>query len=394
MTRNDDSRSPGTGVTDRPTGDSPPPPDVDPVLLAAALRLTGPMYIADRGGRLLVTNPAFDDLMAAGSEEASATGADMAPGALREIFRRLRNGDDDVVWEETIGANGTRRRFRSSHHRIEDAGGGTAFAGYYVEVSPGGGDPDGTDDTADTRQPAGASHAATAAKNAFLGKMSHEMRTPLNAIIGFAEMSESQPFGPLDQRYVAYLRNIGNAARHLSGMIGDLLELASGFVGPTPDADGVVSLAPLLAEASAAVAGLAARRGIDLGAVAARDDWCVAADRDRMHRICVNLLDNAVKFTEPGGRVGVEIEVADEPGMLDIVFWDTGVGIATDRLDRIFESFHQVDPDTLHQPTNGAGLGLAVARHLARQMNGDIRVDSAFGEGARFTLRLRAAAAE
>ena len=350
MTRDVGTHSPGIGVTDRRTGDSLPPPDVDPRLVVAALRLAGPMYIADRGGRLLVTNPAFDDLMAAGSQEASANNTDVAPGALpgalEGIFRRLESGDDEVAWEETIGANGTRRRFRSSHHRIVDADGGIAFAGHYVEVSPDGDNPGGNGYKSDSRQPATVSQAATAAKIAFLGKMSHEMRTPLNAIIGFAEMSESQPYGPLDQRYVAYLRNIGNAARHLSGMVGDLLELASGFAEPIPGGDGVVALAQLLPETSEAVSDLAARRGIDLGAVGTRDDWCVAADRDRMHRICVNLLDNAAKFTEPGGRVGVEIEVADEPGMLDIVFWD--IGIAADRLDRIFESFQQVDPDTLH----------------------------------------------
>ncbi len=358
------------------------------------------MYIADRGGRLLMTNPAFDDLMATGWPDTSANGAGKAPGALREIFRRLENGDEDVVCDETITPNGTRRRFRSSHYRFEDADGATAFAGHYLEVSPDGDDPDGDDSNGngpngndngtDTQWPATLSCAAADAKNAFLGKMSHEMRTPLNAIIGFAEMSESQPFGPLDQRYVAYLRDIGAAARHLSGIIGDLPELARVFAEPAGDDDAVVDLA----EASEAVADLAARRGIDLGAVETGRDWCVAADRDRLHRICVNLLDNAVKFTEPGGRIGVEIARADEPGMLDIVFWDTGIGIAADRHDRIFESFHRVDPETLHQPTNGAGLGLAVARHLARQMNGDIRVDSAPGEGARFTLRLPEAPAE
>ncbi len=381
--------APGSGATDRRGGQPPPPRDVDPRLLAVALRHAGPMYIADRAGRLLMTNPAFDDLMVAEWRTTSANGAGMAPDALRAIFRRLENGADDIVCDEIVGANGTTRRFRSSHRQIEDADGGTAIVGHYVEVSP-----NGDDFEADAPRPATASHSAAAAKNAFLGKMSHEMRTPLNAIIGFAEMSESQPFGPLDQRYIGYLRNIGNAARHLSGMIGDLLELASGFAEPTSDSDDVVILAQLLAEASEAVADLAARRGIDLGAVATRHDWCVAADHDRMHRICVNLLDNAVKFTEPGGRIGVEIARAEQSGMLDIVFWDTGVGIAPDRFERIFESFHQVDPDTLHQPTNGAGLGLAVARHLARQMRGDIHVDSAPGAGARFTLRLPAAPAE
>jgi signal transduction histidine kinase len=314
---------------------------------------------------------------------------------LHEIFRRLDNGGGDVDRDETFRANGARRRFRSSHYRIEGADGATAFAGHYVEVAP---DGDGDGNVSDPGSPATDSHAA-AAKNAFLGKMSHEMRTPLNAIIGFAEMSESQPFGPLDQRYIAYLRNIGDAARHLSAMIGDLLELARVTAEPAPGGDGVVALAELLGEAREAVADAAARRGIDLGAVATARDWRVAANRDRIHRICVNLLDNAVKFTEPGGRIGVEIARADNPdelgpGMLEIVFWDTGIGIATDRHDRIFESFHQVDPDMLHRPTDGAGLGLAVSRHLARLMGGDLGVDSAPGEGARFTLRLPAARGE
>ncbi len=378
MPRRDRWRPSGNGVTDRPVGVSPPPPVADPGLSAAALRRAGPMYIADGGGRLLMTNPAFDDLLSAGWRDRTAVGSGVVRGALREIFRRLENRGDDIVRDETFATNGGRRRFRSRHYRIEDANGTAAFAGQYIEVS--------LDDDigAEWRRP------ATAAKNAFLGKMSHEMRTPLTAIIGFAEMSESQPFGPLDARYIAYLRNIASAARHLSGMIGDLLELASGSAAEND----AVDVAGVLAEAKESVAEIAARRGIELGAVATGRDRRVAADRDRLRRICVNLLDNAVKFTEPGGRIGVEIMPADADGMLDIVFWDTGIGIAADRHDRIFESFHHVDPDMLHRPTDGAGLGLAVSRHLARLMKGDIHVASAAGEGARFTLRLPAASGE
>jgi signal transduction histidine kinase len=345
------------------------------------------MYIADAAGRLVMTNPAFDDLLNAGL----GNGAGMAPDALRDIFDRLENGSTEVVSDDTWSVDGAPKRFRSSHYRIAGPDGEVAFAGQYVEASEEGGDDDDGSANPEAHGHTSVSHAAAAAKNAFLGKMSHEMRTPLNAIIGFAEMSEAQPFGPLDRRYIGYLRNIGNAARHLSGMIGDLLELASVSEAPAPEGGNAVDLAGMLDEARVAVAELALRRAIDLGAVATGRDWRVAADRGRLHRICVNLLDNAVKFTEPGGRVGVEIGRAAEAGMLDIVFWDTGIGIAADRHDRIFESFHQVDPDTLHLPTNGAGLGLAVSRHLARLMDGDIRVDSAPGEGARFTLRLPAA---
>ena len=143
MPRHGGGRSPRNGVTDRRTGESTPPHDADPRLLTAALRRAGPMYIADRGGRLLMTNPAFDDLMAARRRDGSADSAGMAPGPLREIFRRLENGDEDVVYDETLGSNGTQRRFRSSHYRFADADGATAFAGHYVEVSPDGDVSDG-----------------------------------------------------------------------------------------------------------------------------------------------------------------------------------------------------------------------------------------------------------
>jgi signal transduction histidine kinase len=363
-----------------------PGSDIHPSLLAAALQHSGPMYIADSGGRLLMTNAAFDEIIAASSRDFSATDPGTPSGALRKILDRLAEGEHEVVTAETAGTNGTRRHYRSIHRRIEGANGATAVIGHYFEVSI-----DGDESEFDFERRALDSHAAVAAKNAFLGKMSHEMRTPLNAIIGFAEMSESQPFGPIDQRYVDYLQNIGNAARHLSGMIGDLLELANGHGDPGMREAGSVALGPILDDARNAVADLAARRGIDLEAVRSAEDWTVAADRDRTLRICVNLLDNAVKYTEPGGRVGVDIRVGDDLGMLDIQLWDTGIGIAADRLDRIFESFHRIDPNALHQPTNGAGLGLAVSRHLARQMNGDIHVESALGQGTRFTLRLPAA---
>ena len=175
MPRHGRARSSGNGVTDRHIGASSPPPDAGPRLLDAAPRRAGPMYIADDGGRLLMTNPAFDDLLAAGwdagaANGGAANGADMAPGALREIFRRLENGDVNVDCDETFGADGTRRRFRSSHYRFDDADGGTAFAGHYVEVSL-----DGEGPGAGAARPATASLAAAAAKNAFLGKIDMEL---------------------------------------------------------------------------------------------------------------------------------------------------------------------------------------------------------------------------
>ena len=101
----------------------------------------------------------------------------------------------------------------------------------------------------------------------------------------------------------------------------------------------------------------------------------------------VNLLNNAVKFTEAGGSVGVDVR-PDQGEYINITVWDTGVGIPEDQLARIFESFHQVGAGVMTTPREGTGLGLTISRQLARMMGGDVSVESAPGRGSRFTLRL------
>lgn len=228
---------------------------------------------------------------------------------------------------------------------------------------------------------------AVTAKTEFLGKMSHELRTPLNAIIGFSEISERKMFGELDPHYLSYFQDIKGAAYHLLHIINDILDavhLESRSLQLYPQA---VDLAELVAQARSYVAVRAEDGGLDISALTCPAGIVIEADPDRTRQILVNLLNNAVKFTDAGGSVGVTVLAASDEHV-DITVWDTGVGIPADQQDRIFESFHQAGAGLMSSPRDGTGLGLTISRQLARMMGGDVTVESKPGQGSRFTLRL------
>ena len=232
---------------------------------------------------------------------------------------------------------------------------------------------------------------AARAKTEFLGKMSHELRSPLNAIIGFSELSAQESFGPLSEHYLSYFTDIRSAAQHLLSIINNILdavsiESSSIAVNPVP-----LRTAMVIDEARSLVALRAQQQGIKFEPLAVPQHLMLFADPVRTRQIFVNLLNNAVKFTPEGGRVGVETR-RTEADALDITVWDTGVGIASDQQDLIFESFHHVGADPLTVPQESTGLGLTVSRQLARMMDGDIFVESTPGKGSRFTGRLPLAA--
>lgn len=228
---------------------------------------------------------------------------------------------------------------------------------------------------------------AVTAKTEFLGKMSHELRTPLNAIIGFSEISERKMFGELDAHYLSYFQDIKGAAYHLLHIINDILDavhLESRSLQLYPQA---VDLADLVAQARSYVAVRAEDAGLDISALTCPAGIVIEADPDRTRQILVNLLNNAVKFTETGGSVGITV-LASAGEYVDITIWDTGVGIPADQQDRIFESFHPAGAGLMSSPRDGTGLGLTISRQLARMMGGDVTVESKPGQGSRFTLRL------
>ncbi len=228
-----------------------------------------------------------------------------------------------------------------------------------------------------------AAEMANRAKGDFLATMSHELRTPLNAVVGYASLLEDGVRGPMSDEQKADVARIVRAARHLLGLINDLLTFARLDAGQVHIERTPVPVDEMLAAAVAMMEVQARAKGLTL--VRARCDSSIRAlaDHDRALQIVVNLLSNAVKFTASGGRVELRCETGD--GHLRVIVADTGRGIAPEHLSRIFEPFVQVERQLSGE---GVGLGLAISRDLARSMDGDLTVQSETCQGSVFTLTL------
>ena len=233
-----------------------------------------------------------------------------------------------------------------------------------------------------------AAEAANRAKSEFLAVMSHELRTPLNAIGGYAELMEMGIRGPVTPQQREDLGRIQRSQRHLLGLVNEVLNYAKLETGAVRYDVADVVVAEALAGAEGLVAPQARTKGLALAAAECPADLAVRADAEKLRQVLVNLLSNAVKFTEPGGRIAVAC--AADGARVRIAVRDTGVGIAADQFGRIFEPFVQVRAG-LTRPHEGAGLGLAISRDLARGMAGDLTVESEIGVGSTFTVTLPAA---
>src|SRR5688572_22507992 len=242
---------------------------------------------------------------------------------------------------------------------------------------------------------------ANRTKSEFLAMMSHELRTPLNAVIGYAELLELGIPGALTDEQHTQVSRILTSARHLLGLVNEVLDLARIDAGRLAVERSASRAGPAIEAAAAVVQPTAEARGVS---VDVRPEELAGAmyegDEGRVRQILINLLSNAIKFTEPGGRVTVRGGIAQQPPIdmrlagdgpwVYLSVEDTGIGIPADRLSAIFDPFVQVD--TSHtRPQDGSGLGLTISRRLARLMNGDIGVSSEVGRGSTFTLWLPAA---
>ncbi|NTU85442.1 MAG: HAMP domain-containing protein, partial [Chloroflexales bacterium] len=241
-----------------------------------------------------------------------------------------------------------------------------------------------------------AAEAASQAKSSFLANMSHELRTPLNAIIGYSEMIEEDLTSLGESQLAHDLAKIHGAGKHLLGLISDILDISKIEAGKMElyveefqiDAllDAVlVTVTPLIERAGNR---LVVERGPDLGTM--------RSDLTRVRQVLLNLLSNAAKFTEAGTvtlrarRDGRQPDgvAAREVVVLEVA--DTGIGIAPEQLERLFQAFSQADASTTRR-YGGTGLGLAISRHFCRMMGGEITVRSQIGFGSTFTATLPAA---
>jgi PAS domain S-box-containing protein len=223
-------------------------------------------------------------------------------------------------------------------------------------------------------------------KSSFIAIVSHELRTPLNAIMGFAEMIKESVYGPVNDKQVVASERIVMNTRHMLGMVGDLLDQAQIEAGKLRISTERFRPVELLRNVQGVMAQIVADKGLTLTTeVDPRLPELFTGDPNRLQQILINLVNNAVKFTDQGG-IHIRLFVAD------LKHWgmeikDTGRGIPEPELDHIFDAFHQVDSTTTRQQ-GGFGLGLSIVRQLVQLMEGKIYVDSALGRGTTLTITL------
>jgi PAS domain S-box-containing protein len=237
-------------------------------------------------------------------------------------------------------------------------------------------------------------HAAARAKSAFLANMSHEIRTPMNAIIGLTHLMQRDTRDALGQDR---LGKIADAAHHLMGIINDVLDLSKIDAGKLELEALDFDLDEMLARSCSMVAGPAHAKGLELRVDSNDLPQHVRGDPTRLSQVLMNLLGNAVKFTERGSVTLRGTLLERSPAGLHLRFEvrDTGIGIEPERIGKLFDAFEQSDSSTTRR-FGGTGLGLAVTRQLVELMGGEVGVESTPGAGSVFwvTVRLQPAAAQ
>jgi signal transduction histidine kinase len=225
----------------------------------------------------------------------------------------------------------------------------------------------------------------SAFKSKFLANMSHELRTPLHAIIGFSELLEKGLAGPLQPKQQEYVQHVLSSGRHLRHLVDDVLDLSKVEAGRLALVREPVSLGRVAGEVHDQMRAVAQSRGVALQVTVAPDLPPVEGDPVRLKQILFNLVSNAIKFTPPNGHVHVTV-LPDELGVrLDVE--DDGVGIRPENLARLFREFEQIEAEDGRRP-EGTGLGLALTQRLVEAHGGTIEVESTYGKGSRFRVRL------
>jgi signal transduction histidine kinase len=221
-------------------------------------------------------------------------------------------------------------------------------------------------------------------KSQFLANMSHELRTPLNAIIGYTEMMADGLYGDVGEKAQGVLERVQSNGRHLLGLINDVLDLSKIEAGQLVLAIEDYSVADMVATVTAATESLARAKSLKLGSAVASGLPTGTGDARRLAQVLLNLVGNAIKFTDRGG---VEICAVLAGDRFEMSVVDSGPGIAPADQARIFDEFQQVD-NTSTRKKGGTGLGLSISRRIVELHGGHIIVQSEVGKGSTFTISI------
>lgn len=335
------------------------------------------------------------DFQRAGADWRWETGADFKLTALtpatdglidQPLTRLFAFREDDDGSFPILDALASRRRFEGQRAELRDDGrrlllrGAPAFdeQGGFIGYR-------GTATSLDAARPiADAGEEGAGDPDAFGQRLDSALRGPLDRIIANADSISARAEGPIRADYANYAVDIASAGRHLLALVGDLVDLQAieqpGFRVETAPFD----LAESVRRAAALLGSRAAEQGVRIDRPSADEPLIAQGDGRRSLQILVNLIGNAVRYSPSGGAVWLRWERED--GIVAVIVADQGKGVAPEDQARIFEKFERVDP----AEPGGTGLGLYIARRLARAMGGDIAIDSAAGQGARFIFTLPA----
>jgi len=221
-------------------------------------------------------------------------------------------------------------------------------------------------------------------KSAFLATMSHELRTPLNSIIGFTGIILQGIVGPLNDEQKKQLNMVRESAQHLLSLINDVLDISKIEAGQLQVAYENYNLRQTIEKTVESARPLADKKGLELACSISSEIENLTGDRRRIEQILLNLISNAIKFTEKGS---VKIECETEDGKATVKVIDTGIGIRNEDMETIFQAFRQIDSG-ITRKYEGTGLGLSICKRLVELMGGKIWVTSTWGSGSTFSLSL------
>ena len=226
--------------------------------------------------------------------------------------------------------------------------------------------------------------AADRIKSTFLATMSHELRTPLNSIIGFTGIVLQGLAGPLNEEQTKQLNMVRDSSRHLLNLINDVLDISKIEAGQLEVVPAPFDMREAIEKVAQTVTPLAEKKKLTLITEVAPEVGQITSDRRRVEQIILNLVNNALKFSEKGG---VRVECLVQDGRLVTRVVDTGIGIKPENIDKLFKAFHQLDTGLARQQ-EGTGLGLSICKKLVQMLGGDIQAESEWGAGSTFSFTL------